>query len=36
MLKDDRSPKNTWQDKDKEAELKKYYASRKKYYDKRV
>jgi len=36
MLKDDRSPKNTWQDKDKEAELKNYYASRKKHYDKRV
>ena len=32
MLQDDRSPKNVWGDKDKESELKTYYADRKEYY----
>ena len=33
MLKDARSPDNVWDDKNKEKELKTYYADRKKYYD---
>ena len=35
MLEDDRSPKNVWGDKNKEAELKTYYKDRKKHYAER-
>jgi len=34
MLEDERSPSNIWKDKQKETELKTYYAERKEYYNK--